>query len=277
MFSANIAVAEGSQDVSPIGKKQNDKTNLIVLKGGFSTEDNSYKFELNSNGTGKIFYSDFLEDSEDFLHEADVKALAEEIEKSVKAEISSRSEQNMLEDSEIESIREETVSEMLEEFFWEEINQTLEDPFFRSFYNDSDWGEDLTCELGTAAEFEEFLELCVLTEREITSPDDYLLVEAETEYEEAGLSDCSYHTERLEELVNIACQYFKPTGFRYDYNDGCYDRFSGYSMSSESVCISFEECSKIPAREKMNGMIKLKEKLAEMEVPSEMIERITVF
>jgi hypothetical protein len=182
-----------------------------------------------------------------------------------------------LEDSEIESIREETASEMLEEFFWEEINQSLEDPFFRSFYDDSEWGEESSCERGTAAEFEAFLELCVLTEREIGSLDDYLLVEAETEYEEAGLSDCSYHTERLEELVNIACTYFKPSGFRYDYNDGCYDRFSGYSMSSESICISFEECSKTPAREKMIGMIKLKDKLAEIKVPGEVIERLTAF
>ncbi len=69
MFDAHITVAEDSQDVSPIDKKQDDKTNLIVLKGGFSTEDNRYKFELSSDGTGKIYYSDFLEDSEDFLHE----------------------------------------------------------------------------------------------------------------------------------------------------------------------------------------------------------------
>lgn len=277
MFDANIASSEGSQDVSPIGEKQDDGTNLIVLKGGFSTEDNRYKFELNSDGTGKIYYSEFLDDVEEFSHEADVKKLAEEIEKAVKAEVSLQSEQTVLEDSEIESIREETASEMLEEFFWEEINQSLEDPFFRSFYDDSEWGEELSCERGTAAEFEAFLELCVLTEREIGLLDDYLLVEAETEYEEAGLSDCSYHTERLEELVNIACTYFKPSGFRYDYNDGCYDRFSGYSVSSESICISFDECSKASAREKMIGMIKLKDKLAEIKVPGEVIERLTAF
>ncbi len=277
MFDANITVSEDSQNVSPKDEKQNDKTNLIVLKGGFSTEDNRYKFELSSDGKGKIYYSDFLEDSEDFLHEADVKALAEEIKKSIESEIVLQSEQNALENSEIESIREETVSEMLEEFFWEEINGTLEDPFFRSFYDDSEWGEELTCERGAAGEFEEFLELCVLTEREVGSSDDYLLVEAETEYEEAGLSDCSYHTERLEELVNIACKYFKPSGFRYDYNDGCYDRFSGYAMSSESISISFDECSKIPTREKMLGMIKLKEKLAEMKGPGETIERLIAF
>ena len=104
-----------------------------------------------------------------------------------------------------------------------------------------------------------------------------LFVEAETEFEEAGLSDCSYYTERLGELVEIACEYFKPSGFRYDYNDGCYDRYSGYSMSSESVSISLLESSKTPAREKMLGMVKLREKLSEMEVPGEMIEKLTAF
>lgn len=104
-----------------------------------------------------------------------------------------------------------------------------------------------------------------------------MLVEAETEFEEAGLSDCSYHTERLEELVDIACKYFKPSGFGYDYNDGCYDRYSGYSMSSESVSICLRESSKTPAREKMLGMIRLKEKLFEMNVSTEMLEELTTF
>lgn len=248
-----------------------------VLKGGFSTGDYSYKFDLKSDGTGKIFYSDCLDDSEEILHEVNVQKLAVEIEEAIKAEIDLQSRENLLEDSEIETIREDIYQEKLEEVFWEEINQTLDDPFFRSLYDDSEWGEEFNCEKGTVEEFEEFLELCVLTEREIGSLDDYLLVEAETEFEEAGLSDCSYHTERLEELVDIACNYFKPSGFRYDYNDGCYDRYSGYSMWSESVSICLSESSKTPAREKMLGMIKLKEKLFEMNVSNETIEKLTTF
>lgn len=133
---------------------------------------------------------------------------------------------------------------MLEEVFWEDISQMLEDPFFRSFYDDSEWGEEFCCERGTIDEFTEFLELCVLTEREIISPDDYLIVEAETEFEAAGLSESRYYTERLGELVKIPCNYFKPTGFRYDYNDGCYDRCSGYSMSGESVSTFLREASR---------------------------------
>ena len=277
MFDANTITADDSITVITEAGKQNGKTNLIVLKGGFSTDDSRYSFKLSSDGTGKIFYSDFEEDSEDFFHEINVQELAGEVEKAVKAEIELQSEQSVLEDSDTQNIREETSSEMLEEIFWEEINQTLEDPFFRSFYDDSEWGEEFACEGGTVEEFEKFLELCVLTEREISSPDDYLLVEAETDCEESGLSDCSYYSERLGELVEIACKYYKPSGFRYDYNDGCYDRYSGYSMSSESISVSLRESSKTPAREKMLGMINLRKKLAAMDVASDVIERLTTF
>ena len=254
-----------------------EKSDLIVLKGSFSTGDNSYKFELKADETGTIVYSEHPSDREEFSHEIDVEALRREIERTIKAEIDLQSEQKPPDDSEIEDIRQDILNERLEEVFWEEINQTLEDPFFRSFYDDDEWGEEFACERGTAQEFEEFLGLCVLTERKIISPDDYLVVEAETDFEAAGISECSYYTERLGELVEIACEYFKPTGFRYDYNDGCYDRFSGYSSSPESVCISLRESSKTPAREKMLAMTKLKGKLAAMNVPTETIKKLTAF
>lgn len=258
--------------------EKSDRTDLIILKGGFSSGDNSYKFELRSDNTGEIFYSDFPTDSEEFCHEIKVEELAREIEEAVNDEIFLQSRENALEASEIEGLRQETTSEMLEDVFWEEINQTLEDPFFRfSFFSDEEWGEEFRCERGAADEFVEFLQLCVLTEREIKDTDDYLVVEAETDFDLAGLSECSYSTERLSELVEIACEYYKPTGFRYDYNDGCYDRMSGYSMSSESVSVSLEESARSPVREKMLGMIKLRKKLMAMEVGKEKIDRLTAF
>jgi hypothetical protein len=277
MFDVNAAVADDVSDGSAGYEDQSEEKDLIVLKGGFSTDDGRYKFELKAGGTGEIFYSDFPADSEEFLHEINVETLSREIETAVQAELELRSEQNRLEDSDIKDIREDTASEILEEIFWEEINGTLEDPFFRSFYDDSEWGEEFQTERGTTEEFEEFLELCVLTEREIASPDDYLIIEAETDCESAGLSDCSYYSERLGELVEVACEYFKTSGFRYDYNDGCYDRYSGYSMSSESVSVSLREASKVPAREKMLGMVKLREKLAAMGVAGDVIRRLTAF
>lgn len=277
MIDVNSVINDVPQVALAETEKLNDETNLLVLKGGYSTDDGRYSFKLKANGTGEIIYSDFIGDREEFFHGIDVEALTEEIEQAVKSQIGWQSEQNESEDCDTENIRAEMTSEILEEVFWEEINQTLEDPFFRSLCDDSEWGEEFSCEIGTVREFEEFLELCLLTERGISSPDDYLIVEAETEFEEAGLSECSYYTERLEKLVGIACKYFKPSGFRYDYNDGCYDRFSGYSVSSETVCISLSESFNIPIREKMLAMVKLQEKLSEMRVEVETVDELTVF
>jgi hypothetical protein len=120
------------------GEKHNGRTDLIVLKGGFSSGDSSYKFELKSVGTGAIFHSDFPTDSEEFAHEVKVENLAAEIEEAIREQIALQSQENALDEAEIEGIREEIPAEMLEEVFWEEINQTLEDSFFRSFYDDGE-------------------------------------------------------------------------------------------------------------------------------------------
>lgn len=259
---------------SPTITKQSDS---IILKGGFSTCEARYQFEIKSDGTGTIFYAEYGLDTEDFWHESDLAALKIEIEESVNSQIELQSESDILEDSELENIRWEIKAEKLEEFFWEEINHTLEDPFFRSFDDESEWGSEFYCENGSAAEMEEFLELCVLTEREIKEPDDYLMIDSETDCEAAGLSDCSYWSERLGELVEIACKYYKPIGHRYDYNDGWADRYSGHCLSSETITISLKESALTPTREKMLGRLRLRKKLAEMGVESDAVDRLTKF
>ncbi len=277
---ATAAVATCSVPSAEItsGEKLSDEANLIVLKGVFSSGDSSYSFELKSGGTGAIIYSDCISDSEEFDHEVNIENLRLEIEEAIREEIRLQSQAAALDDTEIQSIREEITTEKLEEVFWEEINQRLEDSFFRSFYDDSEWGEEFQTERGTVDDFIEFLELCVLTEREIISGnEDYLVVEAETDCDAAGISDCSYYSERLGELVEIACAHFKPSGFRYEYNDGCYDRASGYSMSSESVSVSLHEAARAPAREKMLANVRLREKLSAMEIAEDKIERLTAF
>lgn len=275
--AATAARSESSADFAE-SKKLSAEKDLLVLEGVFSSGDSSYSFELKSDGTGAVIYSDGFSDADEFNHEVDVKTLRREIEEAVGEEIRLQSHAAALGDSEIESIRAEVTAEKLEEVFWEEINQSLEDPFFRSFYDGDEWGEEFQTTRGSVDEFIEFLELCVLTEREIVAgSEDYLVVEAESEFDEAGISDCSYYSDRLGELVEIACAHFKPSGFRYDYNDGCYDRYSGYSMSSESVSISLGESANASAREKMLGMIRLKKKLAAMEVTVEAIEKLTAF
>jgi hypothetical protein len=278
MLDAVIAVEKPLEIEICHSEEQTDQTELVVLKGGFSTSDHSYKFEIKSDGTGEIFYSDFDgEDAEEFAHEIKTEELAAEIEKAICEQIDLQRQENCLEDGEIEAIRNEISGEMLEEVFWEQINPTLEDPFFRSTFDDVDWGEEFQTEKGTVDDLLEFLKLCALTEKEISSPEDFLVVEAETEIDCACLSECSYYSERLGELVEIACEYFRPSGFRYDYNDGCYDRQSGYCLSSESISVSLADAARAPVREKMLGMVQLKKRLAAMEVEAEKIERLTAF
>lgn len=277
-------VTAAREDSKPANKKVESKSksdaDLIVLKSGFSTGDHRYKFEIKSDGTGKIFYSEYDSDEEDFAHEANLPELQSEIENLFQTEIELRKGENLAETvAEIEAVRDEIAAETLEEFFWEEINPTLEDPFFRSTYDDEGWGNEFHCENGTTSEFEEFLRLCVMTERAADKAvaEDYLIVASETECDAAGLDESSFYTERLGELVEIACEHFKPAGFRYDYNDGCPDRYSGYCESSESVSIPVKEFARVPAREKMLGMKKLKEELARMRVEPERIQRLTCF
>ncbi|MEJ7860464.1 MAG: hypothetical protein WKF90_02390 [Pyrinomonadaceae bacterium] len=277
MLDAAFIAREPLETTICQSEEQAKKAELIVLKGGFSTSDHSYKFEIKADGTGEIFYSDFGDDSEEFAHEIKVEELALKIEKAIREQIALQSEENALEDGETENIHAEISHEMLEEVFWEEINPTLEDPFFRSFYDDGDWGEEFQTTRGTVDELLEFLKLCALTERQILSPDDFLVVEAETEIDNACLSDCSYYTERLGELVEIACEYYKPSGFRYDYNDGCYDRQSGYCLESESISVPLLDAARGPVREKMLAMIRLREKLVQMEIEEEKIKRLTAF
>jgi len=196
-----------SDQVIPLAETQTipKKANLITLKGSFSSCDNTYKFELRSDGSGTIFCPDSFSD-EKFTHEIEVAELADKIRESVN------------ESPENKNLFDEIATEKLEEFFWEEINQTLEDPFFRSLDEESEWGEAVRCEFGDEGEFEEFLELCVLTEKQISNSDDYLIIYTETDCDAAGISESGDYSGRLVELVEIACQYFKPVGHHYNYN-----------------------------------------------------------
>lgn len=273
----DVAIKPAPTEIVAETVKQSEQSDSIVLKGRFSTGDYTYRFELNADGTGKIIYPDCLAEQDEFFHEVNVESLVREIEEAIGEEIALQSQTAALDALEVQSVRQEIVSEMLEEVFWKELNQRLEDPFFRSVYDDSEWGEELRCEKGTTEEFIEFLKLCVLTEREIEAVEEFLIVEAETDFDSAGLSECSYYTPRLSELVEIACGYYKPTGFSYYYNDGFYDRMSGYSISSESVTVSLADFAHVPAREKILGKLRLRERLVQMDVLMEKIERLTAF
>ncbi len=113
-----ITVAEKPREVEIASdENQTNETNSIVLRSGFSTSDHRYNFEIKSDGTGEIFYSDFANDSEEFEHEVKVEKLAAEIEEAIREQIALQSQENAFDDAEIESISEEIFSEMLEEGF----------------------------------------------------------------------------------------------------------------------------------------------------------------
>ncbi len=118
-----------------ISRRESDSSNpnVIKLKSGFSTCDSRYHFEIRSDGTGTIFYTEFYPESEEFIHEVNLTELTAKLEEKVQAQINFQREIDGLEDSEIENIIQEVMVEILEDFFWNEINHTLEDPFFRSF------------------------------------------------------------------------------------------------------------------------------------------------
>ncbi len=172
------------------------KSDVTTLKGSFSSCDNTYKFEIKSDGSGIIFCPESFSD-EEFSHEIEVEKLADEIKETVNSELKNQAETMVTESSEFNNIAEEIAAEKLEEIFWEEINQTLEDPFFRSLDDESEWGEAVHCEFGEEGEFEEFLELCVLTEKHISNSDDYLIIYTETDCDAAGISESGYYSERL--------------------------------------------------------------------------------
>lgn len=155
-----------------VSKRESNGSNpkLIKLKSGFSTCDSRYQFELRNDRTGTIFYTEFYPECEEFFHEVNLVELSAKIAKEVREEINFRKEIDGLVEAEIENLRQEITVEKLEDFFWNEINQTLEDPFFRSFEDQDKWGAEFFCEKGNAEEFEEFLQLCVLTERNISEP-----------------------------------------------------------------------------------------------------------
>jgi len=87
MFDAVIAIEKPLEIEVCQSEEQTNRTKLIVLEGGFSTSDHSYKFEIKSDGTGEIFYCDFDGDAEEFAHEIKVGELAADIEKAIREQI----------------------------------------------------------------------------------------------------------------------------------------------------------------------------------------------
>jgi hypothetical protein len=144
----------------------------------------------------------------------------------------------------------DAIDEFLRDHFHEEISQQMEDPFFDPSGGDC----ELHFETGSQGELELLMKLFILTEPDIEAhEDEEVRLYAAMEETEPRLesSDC-YHSERLEALAEIALSENRPVGWTWEYNDGAYNRRSGYDEFAESLTWNIGEIiEQAPAREKM--------------------------
>ncbi len=145
---------------------------------------------------------------------------------------------------------EDAIGDHLRDHFHEQISLQMEDPFF----DPSGEGCELHFEMGSHSELERLMKLFILTEPDIEAHDDeevrlYAAADGTDPYLED--SDC-YHSERLEGLAESALSENRPVGWSFEYNDGAYNRRSGYSEQAECLTWKIGEIlEESSAREKM--------------------------
>ena len=157
--------------------------------------------------------------------------------------------------------RENEIEEYLCDYFRDEINEEMEDPFFNP---DGD-ACDLYFEKGSEAELNRLIKLFILTEPGIEKVGDReVCLCAATGEDDPYLmtDDYFYGSERLERLAGIALAENRPVGWSWEYNDGAIDRRSGYNHSAECLRWGIDEIlEQSPARERMAARRELREYL----------------
>jgi hypothetical protein len=144
----------------------------------------------------------------------------------------------------------DAINDFLQDHFNEHIGPQMEDPFFDPSGEDC----ELYFETGSQGELERLMKLFILTEPNIEAHEDeevrlYAAIEDTEPHLER--SDC-YFSERLEALAEIALSENRPVGWTWEYNDGAYNRLSGYDKFAESLTWNIGEViEQAPAREKM--------------------------
>jgi hypothetical protein len=125
----------------------------------------------------------------------------------------------------------DAIDDHLSQYFFDEVSEMLEDPFFDP--DGSDCPIEFDC--GSEEELERLMKLFILTEPAIETRDgEEVRLYAALEDEEPYLdSEGCYCTQRLEALTEIALAENRPVGWTWEYNDGAYNRRSGYSQSPE--------------------------------------------
>jgi hypothetical protein len=144
----------------------------------------------------------------------------------------------------------DAINDFLQDHFNEHISPEMEDPFFDPSGEDC----ELYFETGSKEELERLMKLFILTEPDLDAHEDeevrlYAAMEGTEPHLER--SDC-YHSERLAALADIALSENRPVGWTWEYNDGAYNRRSGYDVFAESLTWNLGEIlEQAPAREKM--------------------------
>jgi hypothetical protein len=156
----------------------------------------------------------------------------------------------------------DAINDFLQDHFNEHIGPEMEDPFFDPSGEDC----ELYFETGSNGELERLMRLFILTEPNIEAcEDEEVRLYAAIEDTEPHLerSDC-YFSERLEALAEIALSENRPVGWTWEYNDGAYNRRSGYDKFAESLTWNIGEIiEQAPAREKMAARRDLRKWLEE--------------
>lgn len=145
---------------------------------------------------------------------------------------------------------EDAIGDLLRDHFSEHICPQMEEPFFDPSGEDC----ELYFETGSRAELERLMKLFILTEPDIEAHEDeeirlYAATDGAGPY--LGSSDC-YHSELLGGLMAIALSENRLVGWSYEYNDGAYNRKSGYDEYPASLTWDIGGLlEKSSAREKM--------------------------
>jgi hypothetical protein len=147
---------------------------------------------------------------------------------------------------------EDQISEALCSAFLEDIRSEMEDPFFDP--------EEEHCALyftsGSDDELDRLMTLFILTEPGIESHEEenvrlYAALEDADPYLAEGDYE-GYHSKRLAALAEVALSENRPVGWEWEYNDGAYDRKSGYTQCAEVLTYNISEIlEQSSSREKM--------------------------
>ena len=204
------------------------------ITGQIESNHETYRMVLRSDGTASLFEGEW--ESDKFSHDLDLVAL-----------------QQTYPDAEARQ-------EYLSEWFWQNINHRLDDPFLVGYDELNSY--ELTFVSGKAGEFERLMGLFLLTEPNLDKArENEVVVNCATNDGPAqlGRAQWYYSSDRLEKLVKLALAEHHPFGYTYEYNDQRGDRRSGYSLNPAQLEYDLNEIAQSPARERMNARRELRE------------------